>query len=125
MEDLSSTQPDYAQTAQACAKVLIALINEVLDWAKIDASNLELEVVSFDLGSILDDVISLFSKKFRKKGVEFATVVESSPNFSSPMENLEYKAWKCQDSFILHDILMFVSSTLSSLIFFAMTSHDT
>ncbi|KAF5939375.1 hypothetical protein HYC85_023634 [Camellia sinensis] len=73
--DLSSPQRDYAQTAQACGKALITLINEVLDRAKIEAGKLELEAVPFDLRSILDDVLSLFSEKSRHKGVELAVFV--------------------------------------------------
>ncbi|TKY61010.1 Histidine kinase 4 [Spatholobus suberectus] len=73
--ELSSTQLDYAQTAQACGKALIALINEVLDRAKIEAGKLELEAVPFDLRSILDDVLSLFSEKSRQKGLELAVFV--------------------------------------------------
>ncbi|MBA0631504.1 hypothetical protein Godav_000375 [Gossypium davidsonii] len=73
--DLSSTQRDYAQTAQVCGKALITLINEVLDRAKIEAGKLELETVPFDLRSILDDVLSLFSEKSRNKGVELAVFV--------------------------------------------------
>ncbi|KAE8725288.1 Histidine kinase 4 [Hibiscus syriacus] len=69
--DLSSTQRDYAQTAQVCGKALITLINEVLDQAKIEGGKLELETVSFNLRSIFDDVLSLFSEKSRNKGVEF------------------------------------------------------
>ncbi|KAK6122442.1 hypothetical protein DH2020_043805 [Rehmannia glutinosa] len=68
--ELSSTQRDYAQTAQGCGEALITLINEVLDRAKIEAGKLELEAVPFDLRSILDDVLSLFSEKSRQKGVE-------------------------------------------------------
>lgn len=73
--DLSSTQMDYAQTAQVCGKALITLINEVLDRAKIEAGRLDLEAVPFDLRSILDDVLSLFSEKSRNKGVELAVFV--------------------------------------------------
>ncbi|KAA0032147.1 histidine kinase 4-like [Cucumis melo var. makuwa] len=73
--ELSSTQRDYAQTAQACGKALIALINEVLDRAKIEAGKLELEAVPFDLRLILDDVLSLFSEKSRHKGVELAVFI--------------------------------------------------
>ncbi|XP_077241026.1 histidine kinase CRE1-like isoform X2 [Tasmannia lanceolata] len=73
--DLGSTQKDYAQTAQSCGKVLITLINEVLDRAKIEAGKLELEAVPFDLRSILDDVLSLFSGKSRDKGIELAVLV--------------------------------------------------
>ncbi|EOY01314.1 CHASE domain containing histidine kinase protein isoform 2 [Theobroma cacao] len=73
--DLSSTQRDYAQTAQVCGKALITLINEVLDRAKIEAGKLELETVPFNLRSILDDVLSLFSEKSRNKDVELAVFV--------------------------------------------------
>ncbi|KAM7487807.1 hypothetical protein LguiB_025291 [Lonicera macranthoides] len=73
--DLSSTQKDYAQTAQACGKSLVTLINEVLDRAKIEAGKLQLEAVPFEIRSMLDDVISLFSEKARHKGVELALLV--------------------------------------------------
>jgi len=73
--ELSSTQRDYAQTAQACGKALIALINEVLDRAKIEAGKLELEAVPFDIHSILDDVLSLFSVKSRNVGLEVRVTI--------------------------------------------------
>ncbi|MQM16746.1 hypothetical protein Taro_049706 [Colocasia esculenta] len=70
--DLCSMQKDYVQTAQVCGKALISLINEVLDRAKIEAGKLEMEAVPFDLRSILDDVISLFSTK---SSIELAVFV--------------------------------------------------
>ncbi|KAG8062357.1 hypothetical protein GUJ93_ZPchr0003g17956 [Zizania palustris] len=73
--ELKATQRDYAQTAQICGKALISLINEVLDRAKIEAGKLDLESVPFDLRTILDDVISLFSSKSREKGIELAVYV--------------------------------------------------
>ena len=68
--DLTMTQKDYAQTAQMCGRALITLINDVLDRAKIEAGKLELEAVPFDLRSLMDDVISLFSSKSREKCIE-------------------------------------------------------
>ncbi|KAI3979339.1 hypothetical protein MKX01_036383 [Papaver californicum] len=73
--DLNKTQLDFAQTAQACGKALITLINEVLDRAKIEAGKLELEAVPFNLRSILDDVLSLFCGKSRDKRIELAVFV--------------------------------------------------
>ncbi|XP_042501248.1 histidine kinase 4-like [Macadamia integrifolia] len=73
--NLDSSQREYAQTAQACGKALITLINEVLDRAKIEAGKLELEAIPFNLRSILDEVISLFSVKTRRKGIELAVLV--------------------------------------------------
>ncbi|RRT55045.1 hypothetical protein B296_00048744 [Ensete ventricosum] len=69
--DLDATQQDFAMTAQSSGKALIALINEVLDQAKIESGRLELEAVPFDLRDVLDNVLSLFSDKSQAKGIEF------------------------------------------------------
>ncbi|KAJ4961537.1 hypothetical protein NE237_021447 [Protea cynaroides] len=73
--DLDITQQDYVRTAQASGKALVSLINEVLDQAKIESGNLELEAVRFDLRAILDDVLSLFSGKSQDKGIELAVYI--------------------------------------------------
>lgn len=73
--DLDVNQMDYANTAHTSGKDLIALINEVLDQAKIESGRLELEAVPFDLRSVLDNVLSLFSGKSNEKGIELAVYV--------------------------------------------------
>ncbi|KAL5987955.1 putative histidine kinase 5 [Asimina triloba] len=73
--DLDATQQDYAKTAQDNGKNLIALINEVLDQAKIESGRLELEAVPFDVCAIFDNVISLFSDKSQEKGIELAVYI--------------------------------------------------
>lgn len=72
--DLDVTQQEYVRTAQDSGKALVSLINEVLDQAKIESGKIELEAVQFDLRSILDDVLSLFSGKSQEKGVEVINV---------------------------------------------------
>ncbi|XP_065873395.1 histidine kinase 2 [Euphorbia lathyris] len=73
--DLNANQLDYAQTAHNSGKELISLINEVLDQAKIESGRLELEAVPFDLRSVLDNVLSLFSGKSNERGMELAVYV--------------------------------------------------
>ncbi|KAH9618261.1 hypothetical protein KSS87_015549 [Heliosperma pusillum] len=73
--DLDVTQQDYVRTAQASGKALVSLINEVLDQAKIESGKLELDSVTFDLRTIMDDVLSLFSGKSQEKGVELAVYI--------------------------------------------------
>lgn len=68
--NLDANQQDYAETAHASGRDLISLINEVLDQAKIESGRLELETVPFDLRSVLDNVLSLFSGKTNEKGIE-------------------------------------------------------
>ncbi|XP_058210418.1 histidine kinase 2-like isoform X2 [Rhododendron vialii] len=72
---LDANQLDYAQTALVSGQDLISLINEVLDQAKIESGRLELEAVPFDLRAVLDNVLSLFSGKSFKKGIELAVYV--------------------------------------------------
>ncbi|CAH1450169.1 unnamed protein product [Lactuca virosa] len=73
--NLNAKQLDFAQTAHESGKDLIKLINEVLDQAKIESGRLELESVPFDLRTILDNILSLFSTKSQEKGIELAVYV--------------------------------------------------
>lgn len=75
--NLDANQQDYAETAHASGRDLISLINEVLDQAKIESGRLELETVPFDLRSVLDNVLSLFSGKTNEKGIELAVYVSN------------------------------------------------
>lgn len=68
--NLDAKQLDFAQTAHASGKILIKLINEVLDQAKIESERLELEAVPFVLHTALDDVLSSFSTESQEKGIE-------------------------------------------------------
>ncbi|XP_042446722.1 probable histidine kinase 5 [Zingiber officinale] len=73
--ELDPTQKDFAMTAQSSGKALIAIINEVLDLAKIESGRLELEAVPFDPRDVLDNILSLFSDKSQAKGIEMAVYV--------------------------------------------------
>ncbi|XP_074569803.1 putative histidine kinase 5 [Curcuma longa] len=73
--ELDPTQKDFAMTAQSSGKALIAIINEVLDLAKIESGRLELEAVPYDPRDVLDNVLSLFSDKSQAKGIEMAVYV--------------------------------------------------
>ncbi|KAI3815111.1 hypothetical protein L1987_14767 [Smallanthus sonchifolius] len=75
--NLDAKQLDFAQTAHASGKILIKLINEVLDQAKIESGRLELEVVPFELHTVLDDVLSSFSTESQEKGIELAVYVSN------------------------------------------------
>ncbi|KAI3789418.1 hypothetical protein L2E82_02213 [Cichorium intybus] len=75
--NLDPKQMDFAQTAHASGKDLIKLINEVLDQAKIESGRLELEAVPFDLRTILDNVLSIFSTKSQEKKIELAVYVSN------------------------------------------------
>ncbi|UCU97308.1 response regulator [Acidovorax radicis] len=68
--DLSPRQRDYVEKIQRSGQHLLGLINDILDFSKIEAGKLEVEVVDFELRSVLDNVANLISGKSSSKGLE-------------------------------------------------------
>ncbi|WP_292461697.1 PAS domain S-box protein [Methanolobus sp.] len=68
---LSEEQQHYVETIQISGELLLNLINDILDFSKIEAGKLELEVLDFNLGDMLDDFASMLAVKAHGKGLEF------------------------------------------------------
>jgi len=60
---------EYLDTLQLSAEALLRLINELLDIAKIEANNVELEYIDFDLKALSEEVIRLLSVRSQEKGI--------------------------------------------------------
>ncbi|RBO83496.1 PAS domain S-box protein [Marinomonas aquiplantarum] len=58
---LSDQQDDYISKAQISAQSLLGLINDVLDFSKVDAGKLELEQVVFDFEALLSELSTVLS----------------------------------------------------------------
>jgi len=72
---LSNPQLDEAQQrkvniARSSATALLALLDDVLDFSKVDAGKLELESVDFDLRSLLEDLAASMALAAQEKGLE-------------------------------------------------------
>ncbi|MGH6960440.1 MAG: ATP-binding protein, partial [Dongiaceae bacterium] len=74
--DLDDEQRRYAKTVQQCADALLTLINDILDYSKIEAGKLMLESIDFDLSDLLDSVGQLHGARAHGKGIDLATFVE-------------------------------------------------
>ncbi len=69
--DLTEEQKEYAYTVQASGDSLLALINDILDFSKIEAGKLDIEIIEFNLESMLDDFASMLAIRAHDKGLEF------------------------------------------------------
>ena len=76
--DLSSKQRDYVRKIISSAKHLLGLINDILDYSKIEAREMDLDNRPFDLNEILHNLSNLFSLKAEEKGLEFLFDVETT-----------------------------------------------
>ena len=71
----------YLQTIRKSSAHLLALINDVLDFSKIDAGKLELELADFELEQAMFDVMDMLSPLASEKGLEMALYYhEDLPN---------------------------------------------
>jgi signal transduction histidine kinase len=74
--ELTNTQKDYIITAQQAGTSLLCLINDLLDLSKIEANQLELEQIQFDLRELLENISDIYSIEAYKKGLEYACIIQ-------------------------------------------------
>ncbi|MEX2976425.1 two-component sensor histidine kinase BarA [Serratia fonticola] len=75
--DLSATQTDYLQTIERSANNLLTIINDVLDFSKLEAGKLILEHIPFSLRETLDEVLVLLAPSAHDKGLELTLDVQN------------------------------------------------
>jgi hypothetical protein len=68
--ELSDEQRLYVETIRNSGEALLVIINDVLDYSKIEAEKLELHPQPFDLERCIHEVILLLQPAARDKGIE-------------------------------------------------------
>ena len=57
--DLDDEQREYAETVRTSGEALLAIINDILDYSKVEAGNIELEEAPFDLEVLVTEATDL------------------------------------------------------------------
>ena len=73
---LSDEQRDFCDTINASAENLLTIINDILDYSKVEAGKLELETEPFDLRECVEGAVDLVSFTAGRKGIDLAYFVE-------------------------------------------------
>lgn len=76
--DLTPAQNHYLDVINRSGDNLLVIINDILDYSKIEAGKMELEEQSFLLDDVVDDSAALFAAMANKRNVELLTSIESS-----------------------------------------------
>jgi len=74
--DLTDTQRHYAEIVQNSGDALLTLINDILDYSKIEAGFLDLEAVDFDVEDTVADLTAALALRAEEKGLELLFSVE-------------------------------------------------
>ncbi len=67
---LDPLQLDYVKTIKSSAQDLLAIINDILDYSKMDAGKLHLDCIPLDLRACIDEVFTLLAPNAHKKGID-------------------------------------------------------
>jgi len=70
--EIDAEQREYLNMAKLSADSLLSLINDILDYSKIEAGKLEIEAIDFNLGDNLGDTIKTLSLRAHEKNLELA-----------------------------------------------------
>ncbi|WP_199249616.1 PAS domain S-box protein [[Phormidium] sp. ETS-05] len=72
---LNSEQRDFVETIEKSADNLLSIINDILDFSKLEAGEMQLETLEFNLVKCLEDVLNLLAANAHKKGLELGSLV--------------------------------------------------
>lgn len=73
---LTEEQSEYAQMSMRSSEALLMVLNDILDYSKIEAGKMELERRRFSIRQVIQDVISLFALAAEKKALTLSTSIE-------------------------------------------------
>jgi signal transduction histidine kinase/ligand-binding sensor domain-containing protein/CheY-like chemotaxis protein/HPt (histidine-containing phosphotransfer) domain-containing protein len=73
--DLKPKQQHFAQLANRSGRLLLDLLNNILDYSKLEAGKADLESVPLDLAAMLEDVCDLFSETAHNKGLNINPIM--------------------------------------------------
>ncbi len=67
--NLTRQQREYNATIRSCGESLLSVLNDILDYSKIDSGKMEIEQQDFDLRHCIDEVLDLFYEKAVQSGL--------------------------------------------------------
>ncbi len=76
--DLNKEQQDYVETIRSSGNSLLSVINNILDFSKIDSGKVELEAQPFNLRDCVEDSLDLVATEASKKGLNLAYSIDTS-----------------------------------------------
>jgi PAS domain S-box-containing protein len=75
---LDDQQREYLDKLKISADILLHILNDILDFSKIEAGKFELETTSFNLNTIIQNILSIFNVKAVEKNIELILDIDKS-----------------------------------------------
>ena len=75
--NLTPEQIDFVQTLKLSSQNLLSIINDILDLSKLEAGEMRLETIAFNLSICLDEVLDLLATPAQEKGIELVALIDN------------------------------------------------
>ncbi len=76
--DISEDVAENARNIQGASKMLLTLVNDILDLSKIKSGKMEIVNVSYETGALFSEIVNMIWIKAKEKGLEFRLHVDPS-----------------------------------------------
>ena len=76
--DISDEVAENARNIQGASKMLLTLVNDILDLSKIKSGKMEIVNVSYETGKLFSEIVNMIWIKAQEKGLEFKLHVDPS-----------------------------------------------
>ena len=71
---LDHLQMDYVKTIKSSAQDLLSIMNDILDYSKMEAGKLNLDCIPLDVRGCIDEVLTLISPNANRKGIDLIPI---------------------------------------------------
>eukprot|EP01114_Cavostelium_apophysatum_P015916 TRINITY_DN4436_c0_g1_i5.p1 TRINITY_DN4436_c0_g1~~TRINITY_DN4436_c0_g1_i5.p1 ORF type:complete len:2041 (+),score=455.37 TRINITY_DN4436_c0_g1_i5:90-6212(+) len=75
---LTQQQQQFCRGIETSAKVMLSLVNEILDFSKIQAGQMQLVAEPMSFLKLIEDTVDIFEIQADRKGIRIASYVDSS-----------------------------------------------
>ena len=75
-ENISDEVAQDANNVRSASKILLHLINDILDMSKFESGKMELTPVKYDMGKMISELVGMFWMRVKEKGLEFHVDVD-------------------------------------------------
>ena len=74
--ELDGQQREYVDTIRACGAHLLALVDDILDFSRLEEGKVDLDPTSADIRRVLEESVDTVAAAVREKGLELQLLVE-------------------------------------------------
>ncbi len=113
---------EYAVNVEQSGKMLLSLINEILDLSKIESGKMEIVPVEYKLSSVLNDGVNMVKERGEKKGLELK--LEANPQLPDNLYGDEIRIRQVLTNLLTNGIKYTNEGTVTLLVNFEETEEN-